>query len=944
MTRYEKIAQMKPEQKNHWIDMRELSAWGERIFAEIAVCEEINKHENGRYDALIDQAVDCLFETFTAEHALPDSVCQKAESILFPFSDTAKSLTMHCVAHAHIDMDWMWGFHETVDVALNTFRTMLDLMDEYHDFTFSQSQAAVYRIAEYYDPELFARMSKRIKEGRFEFAGSTFVELDKNMPNLESMARHILYTKRYLNERFGIPFAQINMDFHPDSFGHSACVPEILSEGGIRYFYHCRGLDGEQLYRWQSDSGAEILALNEPLWYNDSILPMYLHIVPQFCYKYGVLDMMKIYGVGDHGGGPTRKDIEMILEMQKWPLAPTIRFSTYDAFFRSIEPFASNFPVRRGELGPTFTGCYTSQSQMKLINRIGEDRLYEAEMISTFANAKANGTSFNKQYRDAWEKVLFNQFHDILPGSNTPESRNHAMGAFEEAMGAVMAGSGSSLRAFAANIDTSMFETPFDPLTSRSEGGGVGLNTDEKSRFRLPGTERGRGKTRLLHVFNPTRFDRDSVVEATLWDWPGDPDRIKATDQEGNVLDCRVVKQQPNDWNHLRTDILVHAHVPAFGYATIKIEEAVKEAFCFAAMPPDPRVTYYYNNILENDLVRITFDDHDFSVISYFDKVSGQELLKTPAHFVLAHELTSSVFAGHGSAWVEGVHSRIENLHQTSIVTVSTQDISSSLCKQLAFRLKKGDMTIDVTAQLFDHSPILDLSVCVAHLPIATPDGIPQLSFCAPLAYSSKAVRCDMQIGTLDRPLNMTHDGFTRNFCFGVPQQGTRGLSLLSDSKYGCRGDEHSLNISLLRASSGPDKYPEIGERRFRIGLSACDDAPMALKELGEQFAHRDLPYVSNTAHTGTLPLTDRFFTVNGDVTVSCVKQAEYADDAFVIRLASVYNDRPVDASICFTADVTTVEAVDLAEQPISSDVTLNDHTASVSLKPGQSVTLLVRR
>ena len=118
----------------------------------------------------------------------------------------------------------------------------------------------------------------------------------------------------------------------------------------------------------------------------------------------------------------------------------------------------------------------------------------------------------------------------------------------------------------------------------------------------------------------------------------------------------------------------------------------------------------------------------------------------------------------------------------------------------------------------------------------------------------------------------------------------------------------------------------------------------MALKELGEQFAHRDLPYVSNTAHTGTLPLTDRFFTVNGDVTVSCVKQAEYADDAFVIRLASVYNDRPVDASICFTADVTTVEAVDLAEQPISSDVTLNDHTASVSLKPGQSVTLLVRR
>ena len=941
MTRYEKIAQMKPEQKNHWIDVRELSAWGERIFAEIAVCEEISKHENGRYDALLEQAVDCLFETFTAEHALPDSICQKAESFLLPLSDTAKSMTMHCVAHAHIDMDWMWGFHETVDVVLNTFRTMLDLMDEYPEFTFSQSQAAVYRIAEYYDPELFARMSKRIKEGRFEFAGSTFVELDKNMPNLESMARHILYTKRYLNERFGIPFAKINMDFHPDSFGHSACVPEILSAGGIRYFYHCRGLDGEQLYRWQSDSGAEILALNEPLWYNDLILPMYLHIVPQFCYKYGVSDMMKIYGVGDHGGGPTRKDIEMILEMQKWPLAPTIRFSTYDTFFRSIEPFMANFPVIRGELGPTFTGCYTSQSQMKQTNRIGEDRLYEAEMISTFANAKVNSASFGRQYRDAWEKILFNQFHDILPGSNTPESRNHAMGAFEESMGAVMAGSGSSLRAFAANIDTSMFDTPFDPLSSRSEGGGVGLNTDEKSRFRLPGAERGRGKTRLLHIFNPTQFDRNSVVEATLWDWPGDPERIKATDSQGVSLDCRVVKQQPNDWNHLRTDILVHARVPALGYTTVKIEEAEKESFCFSAMPPDPRVTYYYKNILENDLVRIVFDDHDFSIRSYFDKTSGQELLKGPAHFALSYELP---FKGHGSAWVEGVHSRTENLHQTSIASILTQDFSNSLCKQLTFRLKKENMTIDVTAQLFDYSPILDLSVCVEHLPIANPDGVPQLSFCAPLAYTSKAVRCDMQIGTLDRPLDMTHDGFTRNFCFGVPQQGTHGLSLLSDSKYGCRGDKHTLCLSLLRASSGPDKYPEMGERRFRIGLSVCDESAIALKALGEQFIHRDLPYASNTAHSGTLPLTDQFFTVDGDVIVSSVKQAEYEEHAFVVRLASAHNDRPVDASIRFFNDVTSIELVDLAEQPLSSDILLHDHTASVSLKPGQAVTLLIHQ
>ncbi len=158
MTRYDKIAQMKPEQKNHWIDIPELTFWGERIFAEIGVAEELSKSENGKYDALIDQAVDCLYDAFCQEHVLSDSICEKAEQYLLPLSPKAKAYTLHHVAHAHIDMDWMWGLHETVDIVLNTFRTILDLMDEYPEFTFSQSQCAVYRIAEFYDPALFARL------------------------------------------------------------------------------------------------------------------------------------------------------------------------------------------------------------------------------------------------------------------------------------------------------------------------------------------------------------------------------------------------------------------------------------------------------------------------------------------------------------------------------------------------------------------------------------------------------------------------------------------------------------------------------------------------------------------------------------------------------------------------------------------------------------------
>ncbi len=435
----------------------------------------------------MEQAVDGLYDSFQREHALTDTALQKAELVLLPLTPKAKQYTHHCVAHAYIDMDWMWGTHETVQAVLSTFRTMLDLMEEYPEFTFSQSQCAVYRIAEFYDPALFRRIRQRVREDRWEFAGSSYVELDKNMPNAESMARHILYTKEYLYQQFGIVYDSVEGDFHPDSFGHSAWVPEILTAGGIRWFYHCRGLDGENLYRWQAPNGTEILALNELLWYNDAIRPMYLNQVPLFCKKYGIQDMMKIYGVGNHGGGPTRQDLERILQMQTWPLSPKIRFSTYGEYFSNILPIMHRLPVISGKLGPTFTGCYTSQSRIKEANRMAEDRLYEAEVLAALAEESTAMEGFNPQFRFAWERILFNQFHDILPGSHVEISRDHAMGAFEEAMGVVMAASGASLRAFADRIDTPSYATLDTPVISCSEGVGMGLLIDIANGFRLPG-------------------------------------------------------------------------------------------------------------------------------------------------------------------------------------------------------------------------------------------------------------------------------------------------------------------------------------------------------------------------------------------------------------------------------------------------------------------------
>ena len=906
MTMYDKIARMKPEQKNHWIDIPELSYWGERFFAEFSVAEALAQPEEM---ALLEQVIDELYDSFVAEHALTDSACKAAEQKLLTFSQRAKAYNLHCVAHAHIDMDWLWPLHETVDITLSTFRTMLDMMDDYPEFTFSQSQCAVYRMTEFYDPVLFGRMKQRIEEGRFEFAGSTWVEMDKNMPNLESMARHILYTKQFLNKKFGIRFEDVDLDFHPDTFGHSSALPEVLRAGGIKFFYHCRGLDGECFYRWRAPSGAEVIALNEPLWYNDYIRPMYLNQVPKVCDKYGIRDMMKIYGVGDHGGGPTRKDIERIIDMQSWPIAPTIFFSTYKKYFAAIEPFKENFPVLTGELGPTFTGCYSSQSKIKMANRIGEDRLYMSEALTAMAVEKTGMPDYNAQFEIAWERILFNQFHDILPGSNIPESREHAMGAFEEAMGCVMAASAAALRAFADAIDASGYETPFEPLESRSEGGGMGTNMDKRSRFRLPGTERGVGKNRLLHFFNPTGFDREEVLEATIWDWPGDPGRVEAYDSQGNALKVSSGATR-HESGHIRTDLLIWAKVPALSYITVYITEGEKTSFCFSALPPDPRVHSYEPLVMENDLVRAEFDSADLTLVSYVNKKTGKDLLgKAGGRFMLYRE--GRVPKG-GCGWLEGTLMEPKDLHKEGTILLKAPVRGGAMRKTLEYEIQYNDSVVTVRPRLDAGSPILEFDVNAKWMEVGGDKGSPRLSFRVDLPTAPKYWLTDSQIGVVERPAEALHDCCGRDFFFA--EGGETGLALLTDTKYGYRGYDDRMEVTLLRSSSRPDPLPEVGERVFRFGLAETAGETVELKKLGWRFSHRDLPYASNRAHKGTLPLDGSLMKVENAL-VTAVKVAE-DKNGLILRLVSAKSwDCVAEVSV---PGLKAALLVDLAEQTIS--------------------------
>lgn len=372
------------------------------------------------------------------------------------------------------------------------------------------------------------------------------------MPNGESLARHLLYTKKYLSDLLDIDPHTLNVDYEPETFGHSANVPEILSQGGVKYYYHCRGYDGHNIYQWQAPSGKRIVVYREPVWYNAFIEPEMATLVPEFCDKYGLDTMLKVYGVGDHGGGPTHRDIHRLLDMQQWPIYPNVQFGTYAQFFEQLGQIKDQLPVVNHELNAVFTGCYTSQSRIKMANRRGERNLYAAEAWATIASQVTNYVYPSSSFQKAWQNVLFNQFHDILPGSGVLETREHALGLFQESMAITNSQYKKALINIANQIDTSRWQIgtqqgdngleknlhyiQADIGENISAGAGVGFG-DEK--YVISHTERGGGLTRIVHVFNPSLFERKAVIRLTVWDWPVNEKDIVIEDEEGKEVPCQ---------------------------------------------------------------------------------------------------------------------------------------------------------------------------------------------------------------------------------------------------------------------------------------------------------------------------------------------------------------------------------------------------------------------
>ncbi len=330
---------------------------------------------------------------------------------------------IHLIANSHIDPVWLWDRYEGVDEVINTFRSACDRLDEYPDLTFTASSALFYRWVADLAPEVLHRIRQHVQNGRWEAAAGWLVEADTNLPLRESFLHSARISRQWLRDLLD---TDTPVAYSPDTFGHPAALPAVLNETGFRYYLFCRPGAHENpdlpanLFWWEYQ-GCRVLCQRVRYHYSQGSHPdvarMEQRLSDPLLLQHGLGLFM--FGVGDHGGGPTKAEIDALLELACAHPEWNMRFSSCLNYFKQAETLP-DIPTWEGDLHYHAVGCYSVNAAIKQAVRGCERMLLHAERAEALSGAVCDDDA-------DWTETVFHQFHDILPGSCSPEAADQAL-------------------------------------------------------------------------------------------------------------------------------------------------------------------------------------------------------------------------------------------------------------------------------------------------------------------------------------------------------------------------------------------------------------------------------------------------------------------------------------------------------------------------------------
>lgn len=861
-----------------------------RLRAELrfaAALAESRSEKESEWGELIEEALKMVRAGLEGGERLEELI-GRAEGKLRPIGERAKDYTIHYVAHAHTDMNWLWDWPETVDTTVKTFSTMLELMEQFPDFRFSQSQAVTYHIAERYGAGLLDRIKGKVEAGNWEVTASTWVEGDKNMAAGETQFRQILYANKYLAEKMGLDPQELRLDWEPDTFGHPITTPEILSAAGIDYYYLHRPGGSPQpdygqgkygirprLFWWEGRDGSRVLAWNdEKLTYNNHVDPAEVVEVLLHEEETGMKDYMIVYGVGDHGGGPSREDLELIQQMNDWPVFPRTEFSGAQEYFDLAKEEGQDLPVVREELNFLFRGCYSSQNRIKYANRKMENDLPVAEAVSALSqqfNPDANYP--DELLEEGWRMACFNQFHDILPGSGIGPTAEHAGGNFQETEAIASSVTEEGLRTLLSTVDTS-------------------------------------GDGRAITVFNPTSQQRTEGVEAVLYGLEEEElEELAVFDEEGQQLPLQVLETPASarrkmergeesfferrestqlafdlGYGHSFAQLLFEAEeVPPFGYRTFWVRKG--ESLPNSALDVE-RIKGGFR--MENERLRVEVEARSASLVGLYDKRAGKELV--PGGERLG-ALTMETEEPHDmSAWVRGrVKERDSLLSGWSAELLEEGPVRATVrCER---SLGDTELKMDISVYRLDTRLEFNLDLDWHESGDRT-RGVPALVGSFPLNAADPQFFCDIPFGGLEREKD-GKDVPAQDWA-SLEAPGGWGMTVTSDGSYGFAAEGNELRLTLLRGSYEPDPLPEVGRKGLRFALFPQLSGQSGVDRglAGRAFHRPLLARPCKGEKGGELPSTDSLLEVKpSSVRVAALKREEKGE-GLVLRLVETAGER----------------------------------------------------
>jgi alpha-mannosidase len=818
-----------------------------------------------------------------------------------------EQMTLHVIPQSHIDIAWWWRYDpETIHVVVKrTLELAFENLDKHPDYTFSFLQVPAIQPMERFYPELFYKFhyylfhSKPLnfsipnphettpagpseEKGRLKLVHGLWLESDGCLPAGESVVRQCLYGKRYFKYQFGI---DVKTAWFADCWTHPWTYPQILKKSGIDSYLFQRSADGqdqERMFWWQAPDGSRVFAYKPASFNGLPTRERWERELSEVSKRYGVKNHIALMGVGDHGGGAPEGDIEMMKKVMA-SMPTKASFSTPAKFLEAVLSEKTDFPVVNYEISGVDRGAYTTAGEIKKGNRQRENLLLTLEKFSSLATKLSEGEFRYPQdeLNASWEKVMLNQTHDTISGTNILPSIDDALKLYQEVLDGGRKNVERALLTISSKINT--------------EGQGI-----------------------PVVVFNPLSWERNDLVQTDL-EFPDSVGAVDLVDSQVRQIPVQIIGQNKRNGKHHLEIVFVAEGVPSVGYKTYRVNPRAAGESTANPLKAGERE-------IENEYFRLQIDSVSGCLKSVLDKRHGREVLDKAGRGNLIQILEDF---GNSEGHLKSPDGKIDFRHKWP---GRTWDVDSNPELKLletgpvraVIQIKKkfGLARFTQMISLYSKIPRIDFDLVIDW---EGQNRMVKVSF--PTRVAAPEATYEIPYGTIRRPSNGEEHAAQK--WVDISDQ-DYGVSLLNDSRYGYDVKDNVIRLSVLRSPTAPIySTDERGVRTLRYSLyphkgswQEGDVMPRAY-ELNNPL----IPFV-DSVHSGDLPTVNSFLKVEPkNIIVEVVKKAEDSND-LILRLYET-EGRKCTAKVTFEQPLDAVHRTDLLENSLS-EVTMEGKSFQV--------------